>query len=850
MELMRTAFFNSWGAHSQTKLLVSWLLTIAIFCTILVGFSIKFESANAEPRQNNPPEAVISSPENAAVYDVGEVVHFDASESSDPDNDPLSYSWNFGDGESGEGSQTSHIYSTPWVPIITLTVSDGDLDSTARVVIVIGGGGGQNRPPSASIDEPGNFDSFSIGETIVFDGTSSSDPEEDSLTYVWDFGDGNSSTGMITTHAYTELSPFLVKLTVSDGIFNDSERKLIFVNNTPPTADAGEDQTGYPGKILTFMGTNSSDPDRFSSIDNYTWDMGDKSTKYGSVVTHSYSRYGSFKVTLTVTDNHGATGTDEAKVIITNAQPVANLKLNTPETILFRDIEFDATDSYDPDGDVEEYSYDFGDDTETDWIFDSVVIHSYSVVGEYEITLRVKDDRSEISEPVSLFINVIEKKNQPPSTSISYPVADDSVAGEITIRGTATDPDDGDEIEEVEVKINDDNWDGARITDTDDNSVDWEYKWDTEDVADGEHTIQVRAWDGEDHSTEQSIRVVVNNRPTTFIELTEALKPTTTTPGGKVTVSGKATYDTNVPVANANLQITITETNKKWTTNTDSKGAYSYIITAPQTPGRYTVEVYVTDGSLERETSKKFTVEEVPPDLSIASGDISFSKSRPKDKERVVITVIVRNNGGSDAEGTISFYLDNIQSSTLFDRKDINVEKDNSVQLTATWTAKAGSHNIIVEIKDVVPAEDVTTNNVGTKRIVVVGETQTPEDKSEEGLLDQFNNLSLMYKYGILLIVIIIIIIIILAVASSAKSKRKKKELEASEPGPGRGGMVVFKPLDGTDDDSSDQDPNAQLKARIQGHGNGASTDARYGYSAPPAPGKKQNVKFETIGIR
>jgi PKD repeat protein len=838
---------------------MTWLLTLAIFFTLLAGFSLKFEAVNAEPRQNNPPEAVISSPENADVYDVGEVVNFDASESSDPDNDPLTFTWDFGDGESGEGSQTSHKYSTPWVPIITLTVSDGDLESNARVVIVIGGGGGQNRPPRATIDEPNNLDSFSIGEIVVFDGTSSSDPEEDSLTYVWEFGDGNSSTGMIATHAYTELNPYVVKLTVSDGIFNDSERKLIFVNNTPPTADAGEDQMGYPGQVLTFTGTNSSDPDRFSSIENYTWDMGDKSTKYGSVITHSYSRYGSFKVTLTVTDNHGATGTDEAKVIITNAPPVANLKLNTPETILFRDIEFDATDSYDPDGEVEEYSYDFGDGTETDWVYDSVVIHSYSVEGEYEITLRVKDDRSEISEPVSIIINVIEKINSPPSVSITYPTPDDSVGGIIKIEGTATDTDNGDEIEEVEVKINDDNWDEARITNTNDDSVEWEYNWDTEDVVDGEHTIEVRAWDGEDYSDGQTIRVIVNNRPTTFIEITETLKPTTTTPGGKVTVSGQATYDTNVPVANANIDITITETNKKWTTNTDSQGEYSFKITAPQTPGRYTVEVYVTDGDLERETSKKFTVEEIPPDLSISPEDIRFSKSRPKDKERVEISVTIRNTGGSDAEGTISFYLDNIQSSTLFDRKDINVQKDNSFQLTATWTAKTGAHSIIVEIKDVIPTEEVTTNNVANKRIVVTGETQTTDEKSEESYLDQFNNLSPMYKYGILLIIVIIIIIIILAAASSAKSRQKKRELEESEPGPGRVGMVVFKPLDGESGDSGDpSDPNAKLKARIQGQGSGTGTEMGFGFSngyrAPPVPpsqsGKKQNVKFETIGIR
>ncbi len=821
--------------------ILAWLCLVLLLLTIVSISFLGITSATPRQRQNSPPVAVIDSPGNADIYAMNEVVHFDASGSSDPDNDPLTYQWNFGDGETGEGVTTSHAYATPWVPIITLTVSDGDTDDTARVVIIIGTGGGQNRPPRASIDSPNNFDTFSIGEIIIFDGSSSSDLDEgDTLSYQWDFGDGNVSSGPITSHAYSELKPYRVKLTVSDGVFNDSERILIFVNNTPPLADAGEDQTGYPGKLLEFDGTNSSDPDRFGSIENYTWDMGDKTTLYGSIVIYKYSRYGSFKVTLTVMDNNGATNTDEAKVIITNAQPVAILKLNTPDTYLDKDIEFDASDSYDPDGQVEEYNYIFGDDTESDWIYESIVIHRYEAVGEYKITLQVKDDRSEVSEEVSIIINVIEKVNQPPVISLTYPEDDDSVAGTIKITGTAADPDKDDEIDEVEVKIDNENWIRATITNTDQESVEWEFDWDTEDISDGEHSISVRCYDGEDYSQATTISVVVNNRPTTYIELTMELKPSTTTPNNKVGVSGKANYDTKVPVTGAKVEITIEETGDKWKTQTDAQGFYSINIDAPSIPNQYTVKVYVTDDFLEREISKKLTIKLEPPDIRITEDDISFSISRPKEKQIVKITIKLHNDGGSDAEGTISFYLDKNQQSSIFERRDFNIPKQQSILIIVNWTAKKGTHLIIAEVSSVIPAETELSNNQASKKLIVTGAEEETDEKGDESIIGQINNLNPIYRYGIIVVVVVIVLLIIFAIIRS-RSKTQRTEEQTGEKTSEqviKKDMVVFRPL------SEELARNAAIKTKLKGSKNNGSIKNLQG------SGTKAPVKFETIGIR
>jgi subtilisin family serine protease len=83
-------------------------------------------------------------------------------------------------------------------------------------------------------------------------------------------------------------------------------------DNQPPTAAIS---TSCDGLVCTFDGSASSDPD--GSIESYAWDFGDGTSGSGDVTSHEYTAGGTYRVTLTVTDDDGATGSSSADVTVT-----------------------------------------------------------------------------------------------------------------------------------------------------------------------------------------------------------------------------------------------------------------------------------------------------------------------------------------------------------------------------------------------------------------------------------------------------------------------------------------------------------------------------------------------------
>ena len=152
------------------------------------------------PPPNQPPAAHAS----ASCTDLD--CSFSGVDSTDPDNDPLTYSWDFADGsDPGAGVETTHSYAAG-TRTVTLTVSDDHGNSDTDTVVAtttdpVDPGDPVDPPPN---QPPAAHASASCTDLdCSFSGVDSTDPDHDPLTYSWDFADGSDpGAGVETTHSY------------------------------------------------------------------------------------------------------------------------------------------------------------------------------------------------------------------------------------------------------------------------------------------------------------------------------------------------------------------------------------------------------------------------------------------------------------------------------------------------------------------------------------------------------------------------------------------------------------------------------------------------------------------------
>lgn len=135
-------------------------------------------------------------------------------------------------------------------------------------------------------------------------------------------------------------------------------------------------------------GAGSSDSD--GTIVSYRWDFGDGGVATGVTASRTYATAGTYTVTLTVTDDDGATNTTTRSVTVTappaNQTPVSSFTA-TPAGLT---VTLDGSASRDPDGTIATYTWDLGDGTNATG---PTTTRTYAAPGTYTVTLTVTDDK-------------------------------------------------------------------------------------------------------------------------------------------------------------------------------------------------------------------------------------------------------------------------------------------------------------------------------------------------------------------------------------------------------------------------------------------------------------------------
>src|SRR5262249_9994131 len=143
---------------------------------------------NARPKAKAGPRLLVAP---------GQQTRFDGRQSFDADGKIAKYEWRFSDGQGGASSAvTSRSFSAPGTYGAKLRVVDdsgasNDSDEDEVTIRV-------NAQPRAVAGK----DVFTCDRSITFDGSASTDPDGDSLTYAWNFGDGTTASGQSVTHVF------------------------------------------------------------------------------------------------------------------------------------------------------------------------------------------------------------------------------------------------------------------------------------------------------------------------------------------------------------------------------------------------------------------------------------------------------------------------------------------------------------------------------------------------------------------------------------------------------------------------------------------------------------------------
>ena len=279
--------------------------------TVKDTFGFTNSTSHFVPVDAPPVAAFDTSHVNAKV---GRPFTFNASLSSDSDGNITSWTWAFGDGETGSGQVATHTYASVGSKDVTLTVVDNvgyNNSATKSILVVL-----PQSPTAAFTLSPAQP---VIGENVTLNGSASSDADGLIVSYAWTFGDGLSGTGAIVHHRYATAGDYQIRLNVTDEDGKSSENgTTLRVVTRPVAAFLFAPTAPLTNRTVTFTAAGSSD---LSGPVNYSWVFGDGTSGTGYEVNKTYHAAGTYNVTLTVTNLYGVSTVVTQRITV--ATPIA-----------------------------------------------------------------------------------------------------------------------------------------------------------------------------------------------------------------------------------------------------------------------------------------------------------------------------------------------------------------------------------------------------------------------------------------------------------------------------------------------------------------------------------------------
>jgi hypothetical protein len=285
-------------------------------------------------------------------------------------NGPYTWYWNSAPITGAAGTSYTYLAKSADVGTSPNTLRVETTDNTSgsalsvewKVTVI------EDLKPVAVISGPNPLDVTFDGVTpVALNGSSSFDPESESLTYIWEIvAQPSGSTAkilnpgdMITSFTPDKIGAYTIRLMVNDGRLNSIGAGLVvnaYTTNAPPSANAGADQNVLFGNTALLDGTASNDPESQPLTYQWTIDSGpsgtaatlDDPTKAKPIFTPDMK--GMYVLSLVVNDGVNDSNTDWVVITVFSDAPIANAGAAIYVPDLGGTAQLDGSLSYDPDG--------------------------------------------------------------------------------------------------------------------------------------------------------------------------------------------------------------------------------------------------------------------------------------------------------------------------------------------------------------------------------------------------------------------------------------------------------------------------------------------------------------------
>ena len=294
--------------------------------------------------------------------------------------------WDFGDGGISEDQNPTHIYEDTGYFNVSLVVWNLGCKDTIQFPDYI-----YIDPPIAAFTTE-----LLCGGSLTLNFTDRSIGAD---TWLWDFGDGTTSTLQNPTHTYADSGLYFVKLTVFNNRtgcdFTKTHEIAIYGIAAGFTAS---DTTICKRSMVQFDATGLN-----PNIISYKWDFGDGTSDSSISVSHTYNTSGVYDVRLIITDSRGCSDTLVKPRYIRVDGPAAAFDASLPGSCSMSAITFTDNSTGDGIHPIIKWVWDYGDGV-IDTLLSAPFSHTYMNPGIYTVKLMVIDDNncSDTSSRVNL----------------------------------------------------------------------------------------------------------------------------------------------------------------------------------------------------------------------------------------------------------------------------------------------------------------------------------------------------------------------------------------------------------------------------------------------------------------